>query len=167
MAKINNIQIKNLKSFKDHEGAGIYQGDIWYKGKKLGEWSQDSWGGPDNYHFSEAVLNNEVKAYKESDRVKDEDRGIYDLDILLSELIHLMLDEKEYKKAIKKGYKAYIVAGDGYHKMAYYDPHDDKQKIQESDYYKGFERKCRDKFFKNWDGDVRIYTSKDDFNIAV
>ena len=71
MSEINGITIKNLKSFKDHEGCEIYQGNVYYKGKKLGFWSQDSWGGPNDYDFDTSVLDNEIKKYRNSDRVEE------------------------------------------------------------------------------------------------
>lgn len=48
MASLYGVSIKNLKTFKDHEGMIAYQGDIWFNNKKLGLWSQDSWCGSDH-----------------------------------------------------------------------------------------------------------------------
>ena len=64
MASINEIEIKSLKEFKGHEGEPLFQGNIYYKGKKLGFWSQDAHGGIcDNFGFDERILNEEVKRF--------------------------------------------------------------------------------------------------------
>ena len=36
MASINGVSIKGVKKFKDHEGLGIFCGNVYYNGKKLG-----------------------------------------------------------------------------------------------------------------------------------
>lgn len=36
MAKINGIELKALKKFKDHEGCTIAQGNLYLGGKKIG-----------------------------------------------------------------------------------------------------------------------------------
>ena len=52
MASIKGIELKNIKTFRGVEYPVNYQGNIYYNGKKLGFWSQDSWGGPDSYDFN-------------------------------------------------------------------------------------------------------------------
>ena len=47
MAKIKGIELRNIRDFRGHEGEPLTQGDVYYKGKKVGFYSQDSWGGPD------------------------------------------------------------------------------------------------------------------------
>lgn len=47
MAKIKGIELKNIKKFRGHEGEELMQGNIYYNNKKVGFYSQDSWGGPD------------------------------------------------------------------------------------------------------------------------
>lgn len=167
MAKINGIQIKNLKTFKDHEGAPCCQGDIWYNGKKLGFWSQDSWGGPDMYHFDESVLDAEVKKYAASDRVEPKYKDLTDLGIVLCDLLSLMDQEKAYKKCVKAGYKTYVEASDGFHVNGYYCMIPSRKAIENGAYHKKFIENCKEKFFKDWDGTCNIFTSLDDFVVSV
>ena len=47
MASIKGIELKNVKEFRGHEGEDLVQGDVYYKGKKVGYYSQDAWGGMD------------------------------------------------------------------------------------------------------------------------
>lgn len=47
MASIKGIELKNVKEFRGHEGEDLIQGDVYYKGKKVGYYSQDAWGGMD------------------------------------------------------------------------------------------------------------------------
>ena len=57
MASINGVSIKAFKKFRGHEGEELYQGNVYYNGKKLGFWSQDAHGGIcDNFEFDETVL---------------------------------------------------------------------------------------------------------------
>ena len=51
MAKIKGIELKNIRDFRGHEGEPLTQGDVYYKGKKVGFYSQDSWGGPDIFNL--------------------------------------------------------------------------------------------------------------------
>ena len=57
MVKVYDVTIKNLKSFKDHEGCEIAQGEIWKGKEHLGFWSQDSWGGEDIFEFLKDMEN--------------------------------------------------------------------------------------------------------------
>lgn len=108
MAKILGFEIKAVKEFKDHDGFPIYQGNVYFKNKKLGSWSQDAWGGPDQFDF-------DVRPYNEAMQKFDLDEVLHlstpygftldaDMDILMGELMSLKDDEKMYKKFAKKGY---------------------------------------------------------------
>lgn len=166
MAKINGIEIKNVKHFADHEGAPIAQGDVWYNGKKLGFWSQDSWGGPDQYHFDESVLNDAVKSYVASDYVPAKYKVIADLDCLLGDLINIKETEKRAKKGFKDGYKTYVEATDGYHIRGYYTKLP-KKFVPNSDYHKKFIGTCEKDFFKNEKVEVAMYEGLGDFEITT
>ena len=48
MASINGIELKAIKEFRGHEYEPLVQGNIYYNGKKVGWYSQDSWGGDDH-----------------------------------------------------------------------------------------------------------------------
>jgi hypothetical protein len=60
MAKINNFELKNVKDFLGHEQEPLCQGNIYYKGKKVGFYSQDAHGGCDNIDI-DCELSNELK----------------------------------------------------------------------------------------------------------
>lgn len=166
MAKINNIQIKNLKTFKGHEGEPLFQGNIYYKGKLLGFWSQDAHGGIyDNFNFNESVLDEEAKKYATSDRVEDEYRKYADICSLLNDLVVLMDEEKMYKSYVKNGYPATVVVTEGYNYFYCALKTTDKD-IALKAAAKHIEE-CKAKCFKDREVKVYVYTSLDDFNINV
>jgi len=107
MATINNIQIKNLKEFRGHEGEPLYQGDIYYKGKKLGFWSQDFMSGSDTFLFNEAILQDEVSRCKAAYMDKSYP---YNIEDLMAELLDLTLNEKEVKKILKQHDVAIVIS---------------------------------------------------------
>lgn len=51
MAKIKGIELKNITDFRGHEGEELTQANVYYKGKKVGYYSQDAWGGPDIFNL--------------------------------------------------------------------------------------------------------------------
>lgn len=51
MAKIKGIELRNIRDFRGHEGEPLTQGDVYYKDKKVGFYSQDAWGGPDIFNL--------------------------------------------------------------------------------------------------------------------
>lgn len=114
MATINGISLKSIKAFRDHEGATIYQGNIYIDGKKKGFWSQDSMGGCDEYIADSAdrkankdfieILNNRAVKFKESHPKTYKYYDIIDIDILMYTLMRLTDLEKTYKKFAKSGY---------------------------------------------------------------
>ena len=162
MAKINGIQIKNIKTFKDHEGCPIAQGTVYYKGKKLGEWSQDSWGGPDIYRFDERILNEELEKFKKSDLVDRRYREFTSLDSLLGAVINLADDEKSFKRGVKKGYTALVLFDNGCTAEGYFCM-GTKAEIRKS---KNFADFCIGKSAEDIKK-IRIYTCLEDFDIAV
>lgn len=119
MAKINGLELKNLKMLSGHEGELLYQANIYLEGKKIGEWKQDYMSGPDAIDVS-----NEYDMKKLTDKIIElnngkEDPFCYELtnneeyspwgglkdycmEIILSSLADLKGWEKEYKKAEKK-----------------------------------------------------------------
>ncbi len=117
MAKIHGIELKGIKTFRDHEGASIAQGNIYVEGKKVGEWSQDSWGGPDIYRmsngYSERAFCDAVKKVHPQTKKFDKFEIEYDLDILMGELLELTNEEKDYKKFVKSGYPTLCTISDG------------------------------------------------------
>ena len=124
MASIKGIEFKNLKDFRGHEGEELIQGDVFYKGKKVGYYSQDAWGGMDifdlDYKLDKELLK-EVKEitdnyiggvlFKKIDDLYDsyynrvgafsslKQKGY---EYLFMDLLQLMDHEKLYKKYSKK-----------------------------------------------------------------
>ncbi len=165
MASINGISIKNLKKFRGHEGEPLAQGTVYYKGKKLGYWSQDFHGGPDAYEFDARQLNDEVAKYRESGRVEEMYKEYTDLGCILEDLVNLMETEKTYKKGVKAGYPTYVEANDGYHVWGiYYKPSGNdplnEPKIQ------GFLAECRARALKDKTVEIAAYNDPKDFDIV-
>lgn len=63
MDHINQIgpySLGPIKTFKGHESERCMQGSIIKAGKKIADWSEDSWGGPHQFFFKDR---NEEKAF--------------------------------------------------------------------------------------------------------
>ena len=165
MASINTIQIKSLKTFKGHEGEPLYQGNIYYKGKKLGFWSQDSWGGYDNFDFNEDVLKDEVEKFRLSDFVEEQYKNITNIEILLGELTRLAEQEKMFKKYVKKGYPSTVIITDGYHEFYGACKHTKKEDILKT--FDDYIKECKGKCYKNKKVKVLVYTDLKDFDVVV
>ena len=58
--KIGPYSLSGLKTFRDHDGRTCFQGNILKNGKKVAEWSEDTWGGPMMFRFDAA---SEQKAF--------------------------------------------------------------------------------------------------------
>ena len=157
MASINGVTIKSLKRFRDHEGFGIYQGNVYYKGKKLGFWSEDSWGGEDLFDFDSSILDDEVERLKKSDWVVPEYRSLVNDELLLSAIVELIDIEKFYKKCAKNGCTA-VVANVGGSNVEAYATVGTKSGIEKSAEYRKF---------KSEHESARIFTSLDDFDVEV
>lgn len=54
--KIGPFSIGSIKAFRGHEGETCFQGTILLNSKKVGEWSEDSWGGPHQFHFTDQQI---------------------------------------------------------------------------------------------------------------
>lgn len=106
MASIKGIEIKNVKTFKGGEYPTNYQGNIYFNGKIKGFWSQNGWGGPDQYEFDTKELDAVAKEFYGLD-------SIYDLSCLLYEILVLADYEKKYKKAVKDGFTSIVIITDG------------------------------------------------------
>lgn len=63
MAKIKGIELKSVVEFKGHEGEPLLQGKVYYKGKDVGFYSDDSWGGLPtlDYTTDDEALKKEVQ----------------------------------------------------------------------------------------------------------
>jgi hypothetical protein len=123
MAKINGFELKNITNFRGHEGEDLIQANVYYKGKKVGFWSQDSWGGCDNFNLDYELnselkeeVNNKLHTYKggiifdKVDKLYDKTYNItfehkikqIGYEYLFSDLVQLIDFEKYYKKYTKQ-----------------------------------------------------------------
>ena len=58
--------IKGMKTFKGHEGEPCFQASVYKDGKKIGFFSQDSWGGSDRLDCTTPELEKELCDYAKS-----------------------------------------------------------------------------------------------------
>ncbi len=125
MAELSGVTIKGLKNFKDIDGCPVYQGNVYIRNKKVGFWSQDRWGGDDVFDFDVTELD-EIKNKFYTKNPKVDEFKIYgkqnidwtklpkqkpekvSLDIFMYDLLVLLLDEKLYKKNVKRGYNCLL-----------------------------------------------------------
>jgi len=105
MAKIYGIELKGVTRFKGHEGEPLTQGNIYMDGKKVGYYSDDFHGGPINLQIDEPY---KEKFYKIVHAHIGEDKFMAD-EIFIEDLVNLGEFEKDFKRAMKKGYKAMMV----------------------------------------------------------
>ena len=61
MAKIYDVQLKGITQFKGYEGEPCFQGNIYYKNKRIGYFSDDFYGGCMNIDFDNSENRNIVK----------------------------------------------------------------------------------------------------------
>lgn len=145
MASVNGIALKGLKTFKDHEGMDILQGNLYIGGKKIGFWSQDAWCGPDI-----------VVLEKEYDERKLEkcfqDAGYEDMERAMWKLLELKLDEDDWKKS---GSERLFIGTDGYH-VINIQVNDPKTTLGNMLMRKDVERYIDTYFFKNGEHEFRI-----------
>lgn len=104
MASINNLEVKGVKLYPDHEGAMIPYGNIYFKGKRVASFRTDSWGGPMAYeHTHKTITEKEVlDAFAEIPEKLGWDEFYNSIEILVGELIELKELESEFKKAQKR-----------------------------------------------------------------
>lgn len=184
MASINGISVKGLKKFKGHEGEPLSQGNLYLNGKKIGFWSQDSWGGPDNFQIDqpwgwkmERLLNEKVKQLNADKAKHGTDYSgnpyvlEYDLERLMGDYIALLYDEDAYKKAVKAGFAGVLIASDGYH-MSWWRLPESQTKLSDEELLKIYNipiQKAKESFWKedkHTKHTLVIYRSPDDFNIG-
>lgn len=167
MAKINGVEIKAIKTFIDHEGAEVAQANVYINGKKVGFWSQDSWGGPDNYYGIEDIIIEKAKLFKEG---CPSNAKYYDFqndpDIFMNHLLQLAEDEKLFKKYIKDGFSTLLIVTDGYHcSMARFKGKLTKSEI-ETRSPKTIES-MKENMYKNVVPKVKVFNSIKDFTVIV
>lgn len=112
MASICNVSLKNIKKFKGHEGEPCFQANIYLNNKKVGWYSDNSWGAIClDLHFDskedEEKIEEIAKEYgKRPDRLdltfSKKYNLEYTLDSFILEVLYLSLHEKNFKKYSKK-----------------------------------------------------------------
>lgn len=113
MAKIHGIEVKNVRCYEGAEGFA-YQGEMYLNGKKIGRWSQDGWGGEDNFDFEDS----EISYRKFNDLIRKTcpsfefmgSKVERDLPILMEDLVNLNRIEKDQRKYAKKGTPFMVLA---------------------------------------------------------
>lgn len=183
MASINGITVKALKQFRGHEGEPLFQGNLYLGNKKIGFWSQDSHGGCDNIYldapYSKAKLREKVKTLNQHhNRTFARTGGSafileYDLELLFGDLMVMQADEKDYKKAVKNGFKGVLLITDGYHIFGWNLDQTEtnlRDEVLIHKYSKAIDDgKKKHKFFKEdrfTKHEIKIYRSVDDFNVG-
>lgn len=121
MAKIKGFELKNVKTFRGHEGEELQQANVYYKGKKIGYYSQDSWGGCDIFNIDydistelkeeiDNITNNYVGniIFKKLDDLWRKEQNVsfkYDhigYEYLFEDLLQLIYHEQLYKEYSKR-----------------------------------------------------------------
>lgn len=163
MASINGISLKAMKSFEGMEGTA-WQGNVYVGTKKVAFWSQDGNGGPDWFDmmngFSKKKLVEVMRPYVTQE---DAELGIID-ESFMYKLVWLVQTEKEFKKALKKGYKAMMEVTDGFHVTNYYYP--DVPNCTAEALFMKIENNIKGKFFKNAKITYHLYKGLEDFCIG-
>lgn len=114
MAKINGLQIKNVVNFKGHEGEGLFQCDVYHNGKKVGWFSQNAWGGPDEIH----VNNDVVELFKDYpsdalDKTKQNPNAVfYGIEWAIIDLYGLKQTERAFKSNDSRGFPGTVEISD-------------------------------------------------------
>lgn len=163
MASINGISLKAIKSFEGMEGTA-WQGNVYVGAKKVAFWSQDGKGGADWFDmmngFSKKKLVEAMKPYVDQKSIK---LKVIDESFMYN-LLWLNQTEKEFKKALKKGYKAMLEVTDGFHVTNYYYP--DVPNCTVEALFMRIKDDIKDKFFKNKEIRYHLYKCLEDFCIG-
>ena len=114
MAKFHGFEIKSMKTFEGHEGP-CSQGNVYLNGKKLGFWSNDSWGGEDHFSFSTRELDRLVAEQVPECSIDCGDTVIpADTSMVLAHLSDMKETEKAWKKEDKKGRALVVMTPESY-----------------------------------------------------
>lgn len=101
MAKINGLEIKEVKHFLGHEQEDCFQGNLYLNGKKIATWSNSYSMGENDYNFEPGYSRKKLdelikKMYPETKYSLG-----YDLDLIIDDLLELREYEKSYKRQLK------------------------------------------------------------------
>ena len=161
MASIFGLSLKNRKTFVGTDGMGN-QGNLYYGNKKIAWYNDygdgsmatiDYYNGREGREEFEPKIKEIVKRFYERFPMEEEYKHLDpDEEMLMSELLVLMEDEKQYKKVAKQGMK---------HLATY-------QKLSDRMYY--YEWSSKDEFVEKIKArtnikTLKIYSSLEDFEI--
>lgn len=107
---IFGISLKSVKTLHGREGA-YYCGTVYKNGKKLGDWSQSSYGAiVDDFYFNEHELDEAVKSWGQNSKYG----GSINRESFMIALVVLGEYYTIYNKAIKKGRNCVVIVTDEY-----------------------------------------------------
>lgn len=109
MASIKNFQVKAVKTFQGHEGEPLRQGNLYFMNKKVGFVSDGDWGGEPVIRFENDVRKEWERAAAAYLAEHPEEKLWSAQEFLFYSLMDLTMDEIEFKKAVKKGYKVLTI----------------------------------------------------------
>lgn len=170
MAKILDFEVKGVKYYPDHGGDKVPYRSLYYKGKRLGAFRMDAWGGPMAYdHFSKNISKEDL--FNELLKIPKH-LGWHEFyesyDIIIENLVELKEWEGHCKKLRKKG-KILVLLKENYAR----DPlkHLESRipsigfEVDENiteDELEQFTRQLKEKY---GDGEIRIFRNLEDFNL--
>lgn len=169
MASINKISVKNIKRTNGHDGASIWQCDIYRNGKKLGHAAQDFMDGYTYFNFDENVLEKEIRSYVASDFVDKKYKDIIEANCFIDTLVKLTEDERLWKKGIKYGYRTFVKGKiKGYIKEGYY-TNEAPESIKNTETYATWIASMQKKYGRGKEVEiaVTIYSDSSQFEIVT
>ena len=116
MAKIKDFEIKNIVQFKGHELESLEQGDVYYKGEKIGFFSEDMWGGEGIFHDYRKVnikeLMVDIKEWVKNNYIFAKFPNLeeyYNINMLMEDILRLTEIETDFKKAKKEKWEGLLL----------------------------------------------------------
>lgn len=105
MASINGLTVKKIVEFRGHEGEPLVQCDVYYKGKKVGFYSQGDWGS-ESIARVDAAVREQFKEYGTRFLTEEEEKYAYafkGIEWAIEDILVLHGQEKSFKKITKQG----------------------------------------------------------------
>lgn len=166
MATINGITIKSYKTFRGIEYPVCREANIWKNGKKIGTFTEDSWGGEaDMTDGLEEAVKASALQYQTACKGSKYYEYEADAEVFISHILTLVEYEKIYKDICKKGFPFVLFVGNDikYHAWGFkkeFDYHDEK-KLHST------VKEAIKKEFPKGNYIMWSYSSEADFNITV
>lgn len=98
MASIKGLSVKKVVNYKGHEGEPLTQCDVYYKGKKVGDFAMADFGGENRVNVTK-----EVEELFSTYGCKPMDDGtvFYGIEWAIYDILELLDLEKAFKKGVK------------------------------------------------------------------